>query len=295
MEHFPYARFCPNRPAESLIWGIKMKKVFLALILFVAALSVSAQTPPPPVSPILVLADHFSSALPRPVLQTTSDPAPSDGIKIVLAAGAAYGYTVPVVTSGSYGITVRIDGPATLHFEMPLGTRVSDEVNASSTAWTTYTPTQSLSLFPGNNLIYVVVDTIGVGVPAMDWFQLSYLPPPVIDLNVSGSILFDDKTPVAPGASLNVQQSDNNGGFVNAGFVTSDSLGNLTGTFTINPKLVTSAGFVTFQFSVNGVGATVVQTFQLKVFQQGSTGINLSLVLFKSVLLPKSFGAGLLP
>jgi hypothetical protein len=271
-----------------------MKKVFSIFVLLAAAFSASAQTPPP-VSPILVIAEQFSTALPKPVIQTTGDPAPSNGTKIVLVPGGAYGYTVPVVTSGSYGITVRIDGPATLHFEMPLGTRVSDEVNASSTAWTTYTPTQSLSLFTGNELIYVVVDTVGVGVPAMDWFKLTYLPPPVIDLNVTGSILFDDKTPVSPGSPLNVQQSDNSGGFVNAGIITSDSLGNLTGTFTINPKLVTSGGFVTFSFSVNGVGATVSQTFPLQVFQQGSTGINLSLVLFKSIMLPKSFGAGLLP
>jgi hypothetical protein len=129
-------------------------------------------------------------------------------------------------------------------------------------------------------------------------FKVSVPPPPPpqpINLAVSGNILFDDLTPVAFGATINVQQADNSGAFVNAGTVTSDSNGAITGSFTVNPILVTTAGFVTFQFSVNGIGATVSQTFLLKEFQQGSTGLNLQLVLFKSVMLPKSFGAGLLP
>lgn len=266
---------------------MKLLKIFLFLIF--STLSASAQTP------ILVQATTFTSAVPQPTIQNTGDPAPSNGKKIVLVAGGAYGYTIPATTSGSYSITVRIDGPATLHFEMPLGTKVSSEVNAASTAWTTYTPTSTLNLSLGNNLLYAVVDTIGAGVPAMDWFELTYLPPPNINLTVSGTLTYDDSTPVTIGPNINVSQSDNNGGFVNAGTVSASSLGNLTGTFSINPNLTTPAGFVTFQFSVNGIGSTVAQTFPIQVFQQGSTGINLSLVLFKSILLPKSFGASLLP
>jgi hypothetical protein len=119
-------------------------------------------------------------------------------------------------------------------------------------------------------------------------------PPPPINLNVTGSFLFDDGTPLAFGATVNVQQLDNTDNWVSAGSVTSDAAGNITGTFTVNPNFV-SGGFATFQFSINGIGATIQQTFPLSVFQQGSTGVNLSLVIFKAAMVPKSFGAALVP
>lgn len=112
--------------------------------------------------------------------------------------------------------------------------------------------------------------------------------------NVSGTILFEDGTPFAIAPRINVQQSSP-GVNLQAGIIILDARGNLTGQLIIDPTLADAAGFITLQFSVNGVGATIAQTFPLQVFQQGSTGINLSLVLFKSMMLPKSFSAGLLP
>lgn len=120
-------------------------------------------------------------------------------------------------------------------------------------------------------------------------------PPSLIDFTVTGSLLFDDKTPLAFGATVNVQQLNNQAAWINAGTITSDSSGNITGTFIVDPNQATSSGFVTFQFSVVGVNSAIQQTFPIQVFQQGSTGVNLSLVLFKSTMLPKSFSAGLLP
>ena len=120
-------------------------------------------------------------------------------------------------------------------------------------------------------------------------------PPPPLNFTVTGSLIYNDNTPFAFGVTINIQQADNSGGFVNAGSVVSDASGNITGTFTVNPNLVSSGGFVTFQFSVNGIGGTINLTFPLQEFQQGSTGVNLSFVFFKSTVTLKSFGAGLLP
>jgi hypothetical protein len=119
------------------------------------------------------------------------------------------------------------------------------------------------------------------------------LVPQPIHLAVTGSVLFDDKTPAAFGATIILQQQSGTG-WVNAGTVASDASGNLSGTFTIDPALV-NAGFVTFQFTVSGINAGITQTFLLSMFQQNSTGVNFSLVLFKSATTFKSFSAGLTP
>ena len=79
---------------------------------------------------------------------------------------------------------------------------------------------------------YAFVDPIGWHA-AVAAFQVSVPPPPPpakINLSVTGSILFDDQTALPVTASLNVQQSDNKGGLVNAGSVAMDSAGNLSGT-----------------------------------------------------------------
>jgi hypothetical protein len=136
--------------------------------------------------------------------------------------------------------------------------------------------------------------------PAYGWYQavaafktIVPLVPQPIHLAVTGSVLFDDKTPAAFGATIILQQQSGTG-WVNAGTVASDASGNLSGTFTIDPALV-NAGFVTFQFTVSGINAGITQTFLLSMFQQNSTGVNFSLVLFKSATTFKSFSAGLTP
>lgn len=269
-----------------------MKLLKILALLLLSTLPASAQT-------IHVEAEKFTSASPIPLIQTTGDiAAPAIGSqKIVLAAGGKYDYSITVATAGTYSLTVRLDGPTSVHFELPVGTNTSGSIPAISTAWTTYTAPNKITLSAGMQTIRMVADTAAAPpqYPAANWFELTYVPPPNINLTTTGSILFDDKTPAAFGVGIDIQQSDNNNGWVNAGTVTSDASGNLSGNFIVNPNLATSAGFVTFQFSINGIGSTVDFSFPVQEFQQGSTGLNLSLVLFKSVLLPKSFGTELLP
>lgn len=155
--------------------------------------------------------------------------------------------------------------------------------------------TQSVTAQAVSTVSYPVIEN---WVQAVVAFQVSVPPPPPpqkINLPVTGGILFDDQTAFPIPVSLNAQQSDNQGGLVNAGQIQMDAQGNLSGTLIIDPTLSTSSGFVTLQFSVDGIGGTISETFLLQEFQQGSTALNLQMVLFKSVMLPKSFSAGLLP
>jgi hypothetical protein len=97
------------------------------------------------------------------------------------------------------------------------------------------------------------------------------------------SLTFDDGTAVYVGAI--VPQQLNGTTWVSTGSVASDANGNLTGTFTINPKYVDANGNISLQFTLPGIANLGQQTMPLAKFQQGSTGFTVKEVLFKSLFL----------
>lgn len=107
-----------------------------------------------------------------------------------------------------------------------------------------------------------------------------------INLAISGALTFEDGTAVFNGQII-IQQW-NGTLWMPAGNVASDINGVLSGVFTINPNWADVDGNVEFQWSVAGLtGSTAVSLLQ---FQQGSTGIVVKLVLFKSPFLTKLAG-----
>jgi hypothetical protein len=116
-------------------------------------------------------------------------------------------------------------------------------------------------------------------------------PPANIVLTASGSVKFDDGTTVYTGA-VGVSQL-NGTAWVKAGSVNSDVNGVLTGSLIINPDLAVN-GVITLQFSIPVVGSTSL-ALPLLQFRQGATAVTLTSVLYKSVLLPKSFTLAVMP
>jgi hypothetical protein len=110
-------------------------------------------------------------------------------------------------------------------------------------------------------------------------------------LTASGSVKFDDGTTVYTGA-VGVSQL-NGTAWVQAGSVNSDVNGVLTGSLIINPNLAVN-GVITLQFSIPVVGSTSL-ALPLLQFRQGATAVTLTSVLYKSVLLPKSFTLAVTP
>jgi hypothetical protein len=112
-----------------------------------------------------------------------------------------------------------------------------------------------------------------------------------IVLTASGSVKFDDGTTVYTGA-VGVSQL-NGTAWVQAGSVNSDVNGVLTGSLIVNPNLAVN-GVINLQFSIPVVGSTSL-ALPLLQLQQGATTVTLTSVLYKSVLLPKSFALAVTP
>jgi hypothetical protein len=119
-----------------------------------------------------------------------------------------------------------------------------------------------------------------------------------ITLAVSGTVRFDDGTTVYVGAITANQW--NGTGWVSAGTINSGANGNLAGSLTISAGTgyVDTNGNVTFQFGIPGIAGltSTSQALPLAEFQQGSTGLTITWVLFKKApLVTKAEGLALTP
>jgi hypothetical protein len=99
---------------------------------------------------------------------------------------------------------------------------------------------------------------------------------------------------IITGAALNFQQW-NGATWVPIGTVSSDSGGNLNGTITVQPSLVSAGGTLSFQIGVNGLGAVTSFSLLASQFTHHSTGLALTLLVYDSSIDAKSFSVGLLP
>jgi hypothetical protein len=115
-----------------------------------------------------------------------------------------------------------------------------------------------------------------------------------VTLTLSGSAVFDDGTPIMRNASASVNQREN-GALVKVGTVTSDANGNLSGTIAVAPQFTDANGWVCMSLTLAGVPLEGSQCVDPKEFQQGSSGIALKVVMFKSTVLPKSVSVALVP
>lgn len=128
--------------------------------------------------------------------------------------------------------------------------------------------------------------------PKIDAIALLPLPAN-ISLAVTGSVTFDDGSTVYVGM-INAWQS-NGATSIPTGSIGSNVNGILTGTLSVNPTYIDANGNVTLQFSVPAIPSSIAQTFPIVEFQQGSTGLKITMVIFKAALLPKSFSVALTP
>ena len=121
------------------------------------------------------------------------------------------------------------------------------------------------------------------------------LPPGSLPLNVSGVAKFTPSgAAIITGPALNFQQW-NGTTWVPIGTVSSDSSGNLNGTITVEPSLVTPGGTLSFQIGVNGIGAVTSFVLLASQFTHHSTGLSLTLQVYDASIDAKSFSVGLLP
>jgi hypothetical protein len=100
-----------------------------------------------------------------------------------------------------------------------------------------------------------------------------------ISLNVTGTLKFDDATTVYVGA-VSVQQMSGST-WVSAGGINLDANGNFSGFLIVNPNLVDANGNLQLQIGIANPSVYVSQTFSLTQFQQGSTGLTITWVLWK--------------
>ena|ERR1700722_982347 len=119
-----------------------------------------------------------------------------------------------------------------------------------------------------------------------------------ISLAVTGTVRFDDGTTVYVGAITANQWNGTD--WVSAGTINSGANGNLTGSLTISAGTgyVEANGNVTFQFGIPGIAGltSTSQVLPLAEFQQGSTGLTITWVLFKKApLVTKAEGIALTP
>ncbi len=100
-----------------------------------------------------------------------------------------------------------------------------------------------------------------------------------ISLNVTGTLKFDDATTVYIGAVSVQQMSGAN--WVPAGGINLDANGNFSGFLIVNPSLVDANGNIELKIGIANPPVYVSQTFSLAQFQQGSTELTISWVLWK--------------
>jgi hypothetical protein len=100
-----------------------------------------------------------------------------------------------------------------------------------------------------------------------------------ISLNVTGTLKFDDATTVYVGA-VSVQQMSGSS-WVSAGGINLDVNGNFNGSLNVNPSLVDTNGNIQLQIGIANPPVYVSQTFSLAQFQQGSTGLTITWILWK--------------
>lgn len=115
-----------------------------------------------------------------------------------------------------------------------------------------------------------------------------------VALKISGSALFDDGAPVMPNASATANQLQN-GAMVQIGKVASDASGNLSGTIAVAPQFTDANGMVCMSLTLAGIPLAGSQCVDPREFQQGSSGITIKVVVFRSTVLPKSVSVALVP
>ena len=128
---------------------------------------------------------------------------------------------------------------------------------------------------------------------------LTVVPAHAVTLAVTGDFLFDDGAPVMPNASANVLEWEGadvsgNPTWAPIGTITSDSGGHLSGSVTVDWSF-TSGGLVGLSLGLGGVPLPGSQWIDARSLQHGSTGVSLSIVLWKGDLTAKSGSLSLVP
>lgn len=128
---------------------------------------------------------------------------------------------------------------------------------------------------------------------------LTVVPAHAVTLAVVGQFLFDDGSPVMPNASANVFEwegadASGNPTWTPIGTVASDSAGHLSGSVTVDWSFA-SGGLVGLSLSVGGVSLSGSEWLDPRSLQHGSTGLSVSIVLWKSDLTAKSGSLSLIP
>jgi hypothetical protein len=121
-------------------------------------------------------------------------------------------------------------------------------------------------------------------------------PPPTINIGLSGSITLVGGAPAVPLAvSVNANQW-NGTAWTSLGKATLSSTGSLSGILQINPAYADANGNIGFQFCVSGIPDCFEPTFPLAEFQQGSSGMVVTVTLFSlAAPYPKTFSLSLTP
>jgi hypothetical protein len=138
----------------------------------------------------------------------------------------------------------------------------------------------------------------GTGANSATLMEAWYSPvsgPQPVTLNLSGSVAYDDgSSPFGQtGITFSVLEQEGSA-WVSVGTPSIAPNGTVSGTVTVNPNFTTQ-GAVFFEVAIAGLPVFYSAGLDPRTFEQGSTNMAINVVLFKSILSPKSFSLALTP
>jgi hypothetical protein len=211
-------------------------------------------------------------------------------------AAGNYVLTFLVSKNGATSLTVTFGGCSQIFTAFTFGKYITE--------------TLACTLAASGDLSITLANTGTSGQPLIDSVAVTFTPlgnaPPVtLSFAPSTSALmpctdvvsYDDGTPLFPSPQTFTIMEQEGSAQVSIGTPTIGINGQVTGTVTVNPNFMTSGQVLLFATigGIAGLPQIQAQPFDPRQLQQGSTGICLGIVLFKSITLPKYSVLGLTP
>ena len=229
---------------------MQMRNFFLLAALLLAALPLSAQT----LTVTLSTCTFAGNAQPLPA--TVSGV--THTIWAYMRPGDTWTCRVTAPVAGNYAVTTitsTASDNASLHFELPKGTKVGSLPVTNTFGWDQWKPqTGTVTLPAGQSTLLLVADGI---VNLDNILTLTSLPPQLQAVTISANLTWDDKTPVQ-GAINAMQWDDATRAWISIAKGTLDAAGNISLSGNVNVVPLS----ITLYFGLNDAAGATVSSFQ---------------------------------
>jgi hypothetical protein len=204
-----------------------------------------------------------------------------------IAGGSGTAATSPTVTASAGDLLIGYGWNST-----------SNYVGATAVAPLTLEGFGNIFIEDGMNATADSVSSSAAWSSSVNWTQaIAAFKPTVqtVTLAASGSVAYDDgSSPFGQtGTTVSVLQQEGTS-WQNIGNLNVAPNNTVSGSLTVNPNFLVG-GQVMLEVSIAGITPFAPVGFDPRQFQQGSTGLLLNIVLFKSITLPKSESMALTP